>query len=552
MSFSTASSSPNDKSVDLPRHGYEDLDSEFFDQFLTFSPGNCAGQDFTGSSNQQITEGFSSNSDIIDTPASIDNNAAIYSNDHQSQLRNPWAAEPPAASSQYNRAPTNGFYSETSGRAAVSDSELLTLEGISLYSPQIPAFSQSSLPTTPLPSIAAGSRRKARLVESISKTFKKATGNLQSSYRTPIRKTSSLPKMARHSNHSQNNFDHWEDKLPADAPKFKFEFEENPTSLSFEISAATASMAEEQPDHLTDNDLPRNITTPTTHDTPQATPELCGGHSRKTSSNYFPITPQLHNSASFWPSTPAQPDLNTFEGSAVYPPSDVKMPIWWNDASAAPMAQPLPVGFHTNPQLATRNLVHQLQNDLEYGNNERSLNSMNMTSGLMIQIPQAPTQQPLMMENVPRVAQHGSQDADTPPQPHHVLRRQTAQIFSRQPQQSAPSQMHPTRSNDSEPSSPGSSSSAARQRKSPKTSRKSWSRAQHRPKSGGAVDFVNYTPDDSRKILTGVAPSGSSKTKARRDKEAMDKRRRLSQAALRAVKAAGGDVNSLVEEGLFV
>jgi hypothetical protein len=63
---------------------------------------------------------------------------------------------------------------------------------------------------------------------------------------------------------------------------------------------------------------------------------------------------------------------------------------------------------------------------------------------------------------------------------------------------------------------------------------------------------MNYTPDDSMKILTGVAPSGSSKTKARREKEALDKRLKLSQAALRAVRAAGGDIDCLVEEGLFV
>jgi hypothetical protein len=49
-----------------------------------------------------------------------------------------------------------------------------------------------------------------------------------------------------------------------------------------------------------------------------------------------------------------------------------------------------------------------------------------------------------------------------------------------------------------------------------------------------------------------VAPSGSSKTKARREKEAMEKSRRLSQAAVRAVQAAGGDVGRLLEEGLIV
>lgn len=59
------------------------------------------------------------------------------------------------------------------------------------------------------------------------------------------------------------------------------------------------------------------------------------------------------------------------------------------------------------------------------------------------------------------------------------------------------------------------------------------------------MSFVNFTPDDSQKILTGVAPSGSSKTKARREQEARDKRRKLSEAALMAVRQAGGDVEAL-------
>lgn len=73
--------------------------------------------------------------------------------------------------------------------------------------------------------------------------------------------------------------------------------------------------------------------------------------------------------------------------------------------------------------------------------------------------------------------------------------------------------------------------------------------------SNAGVGFVNFTPHDSRKILTGVAPSGSSKTKARREKEAAEKRRKLSQAAMKAVLEAGGDVDSLrrlEREGLLV
>lgn len=56
---------------------------------------------------------------------------------------------------------------------------------------------------------------------------------------------------------------------------------------------------------------------------------------------------------------------------------------------------------------------------------------------------------------------------------------------------------------------------------------------------------MNFTAHDSKKILTGVAPSGSSKTKARREQEARDRRRKLSEAALRAVRSAGGDVEAL-------
>ena len=59
------------------------------------------------------------------------------------------------------------------------------------------------------------------------------------------------------------------------------------------------------------------------------------------------------------------------------------------------------------------------------------------------------------------------------------------------------------------------------------------------------MNFVNLTPADSAKLLSDVAPSGSSKTRARREQEARDKRRRLSEAAVRAVRRAGGDTKAL-------
>lgn len=91
-----------------------------------------------------------------------------------------------------------------------------------------------------------------------------------------------------------------------------------------------------------------------------------------------------------------------------------------------------------------------------------------------------------------------------------------------------------------------SKSSAAPRRKSASTLRT--------PKSNGSLSmgFVNFTPHDSKRILTGVAPSGSSKTKARREQEANEKKRKLSAAVLRALEEAGGDTEGLRREGLLV
>lgn len=70
-------------------------------------------------------------------------------------------------------------------------------------------------------------------------------------------------------------------------------------------------------------------------------------------------------------------------------------------------------------------------------------------------------------------------------------------------------------------------------------------------KSQVSMGFVNYTPNDSKRILTGVAPSGSSKTKARREQEANEKKRKLSLAVLKAVEEAGGDPEPL-RRGLLI
>ncbi|KAH0565046.1 hypothetical protein GP486_001555 [Trichoglossum hirsutum] len=65
------------------------------------------------------------------------------------------------------------------------------------------------------------------------------------------------------------------------------------------------------------------------------------------------------------------------------------------------------------------------------------------------------------------------------------------------------------------------------------------------------IVFQNLTANDSQAILAGVAPSGSSKTKERREREAREKRRRVGELAYEAVREAGGDPEVLVRMGLL-
>ena len=98
--------------------------------------------------------------------------------------------------------------------------------------------------------------------------------------------------------------------------------------------------------------------------------------------------------------------------------------------------------------------------------------------------------------------------------------------------------------------SPDSKPHSKSRRRSKTSRRKSSANALKSPTTG--LGFVNFTPGDSQKILSGVAPSGSSKTKARREQEAYDKKRKLSLAAVKAVQKVGGDVETLRAAGVLV
>ena len=92
---------------------------------------------------------------------------------------------------------------------------------------------------------------------------------------------------------------------------------------------------------------------------------------------------------------------------------------------------------------------------------------------------------------------------------------------------------------------------ASRRKASNSSMRSSSKQQQQQHSDSGEMSFVNFTPNDATRILSGVAPSGSSKTKARREREALEKRRKLSEAAAAAVLAVGGDASALAKVNLL-
>jgi hypothetical protein len=527
MSFFTVAYHNN--TPDMFGLSYDILDNELFDQFLTFSPSNSTNQEYSLLPADQTIDRTFTHSNSGETSLSSRGEDARQVGEHSPWESNVWAANF-AAPLPYNE---NGFYSELTGRAAISDSELLSLEGIHLETPLSSTFAQSSLPSTPHPSVAFNARRKSRIVESLSHTLKKASGSLERTLRSPIRKQSSNSKMGRFSNHSQTEIDSIGNKLQLDALKFKFDFEEDPSILSSDGKIDIQMIAEER--------LEADTPSPSFRlGTPIDTPETCGYHFRKVSENNFPQTPNLQNTASFWPQQPIpQPMINSSDPALFT--NQTQPPVWWSHASKAPLAQPPPSGFHTNPQLATKSLALQLQNDVQCKENQRQQTLMSrrspvnmMGNGLMLQMPNA--QDGFHSENS-RI-QRGYYDST----PLHHHQRHSSHTLQKKSSHTSPTS----------PSSPRIKKQKSGNLKREKKS--SWPRTAGSAKNNTITlgDFVNYTPDDSKKILTGVAPSGSSKTKARREKEALEKRRKLSQAAARAIMAAGGDLGGLREEGLFV
>ncbi|TDZ26718.1 Developmental regulatory protein wetA [Colletotrichum orbiculare MAFF 240422] len=287
-----------------------------------------------------------------------------------------------------------------------------------------------------------------------------------------------------------------------------------------------------------------------------------------------------NTSKATWPmATTTTPQTDTHVAwSNAYATNDALDNQWWDGTGMDLTSATNPQYQAQNARNATFNLaMHTQHNELPYEYNNIAAGGSEM-SGLMIHLPQSRTasspvlhyqpqqlhhpQQPQMTERRPRMPRAPSAGArhlclSTP------MRKTRNPSRSRQGSRDSSTSPTPTNrgSRHSSNGSLGSFGTATGALGASVKKRRSWSRREslRTPSIGSnlggsaseSMGFVNFTPSDKSILMTGVAPSGSSKTKARREKEAMEKRRRLSEAAIKAVKAAGGDVDKLVEEGLL-
>ncbi|PQE23577.1 developmental regulatory protein [Rutstroemia sp. NJR-2017a BVV2] len=546
---------------------FNESENDFFDQFITFSPSNDAlnFSDIPDST-------FRGEPDKKGRPTEASANALREAGHiEQDWQGDSWVFAHDAAS-PHDHIEDSFFYTELSGRAAISNPELLSLEEISLE-PQLEAWSHPSLPSSPVP---GPTKRKTRL-KAIADKWKKAGKATEKILRSPIRKSSNTPKMIKGSSSngklSRNALER--NKPALSASKFGLDIHapmSPPDSAKLPNGSDQLTKKHIKTEGIEDLwDMSHSLqfpTAPAVYDTPhttpnlgvKGTPDMCFQQS-PLNGTIYPMTPKSHHVSASWPQIRGSTSFSSLGASPEYP-AEVEPDgnaLWWNHASTAPMAQPSPSAFYRNSQRATKSLAYHLQNEVSYAHNQ-----MDMSSGLMISMPDSMPQQSYVVESPPMLHQgyhsvstngNGSRRFASFPAPRARYAQHShshSSPSSTQKPSHTPPRLRKSRSSPSASESPSLKSSPAfHVRKQTKSKNKNGS-PRTPTSNGGMVGFVNYTPEDSRKILTGVAPSGSSKTKARREKEAMEKRRKLSLAALKAIEAAGGDVGSLVKEGLLV
>lgn len=573
MSFAGLIPLPADKDADSLGQSGHDTRNDLFDQYLIFDTANVDGSIFLAAPE----------STVLATPVkgtislNMAENGTRQCTAYQSPCEPQHHQSPPIAQ---DASKGNLYSTEDPGRRSDTEFGSLSLETISLNSSPITWPSSS-----PQLLVAKTSRGRLCYLERTCKPLNKETNYKTLRKSSPVRKATPPAKMMYRPQYSQQTIHDLGHRLALDATKFDFGFQHN----SHPLSPPPSTRVSDSPDHPNsmnaatdqnndgftwDHQSSQQLAYGSTGyiDSPLTTPPADtatfhqSNHHVSSNNLVYTISPR-NQSLTSSAQTPVSSEYN-FEPSTAYLTEADSAPIWWGDAADAPLVEPIPAAYHRLSKYSTRSLAMHLQAELGYNANELELNAANLPSGLMIQLPSTFGSKSFGISPSPispdesgdRQEFLGARAAalhNFQPQHRHTqspLPRNYAQLDRKEKARSH------SRIESSSPSPRTRASSYHVLKK------RSFSRKHSTEQSGGAqrtsklgswnstgmvADFVNFTPDDSMKILTGVAPSGSSKTKARREKEAAEKTRRLSQAAVRAVQAVGGSIESLVEEGFI-
>jgi len=460
----------------------------------------------------------------------------------QGQERQQWQKQPKVGSPEPKISITQA--PETSYKHSISDAELLKLEGISLQSPGRLLQGFASSPSQP-----SSTLRQPKFLDAVSTTIKRAAGGVRSPTEQRTEGGNGSPV---------RDIQRWSRRQSPPRPSLRSV--QIPPLSTANAGAAFVSGFVEDPFSMESNST--SIPAPwlwASQDSVGMLQQQHGPEARKAT------IPRSVSMAA--PSKPSWPVADT-EGSSPWLQQDLADLQAELDGLSEPAlwrADPLQELSTSPARDASRNLAQRMSpTDLSYDfNNSVSANN----NGTTIDMPQPrQLQQGVLYDLTLSAAAFLPLPTDQSPQhsPNNYYRYNERTRPPPAPSSSARNMstpMHRTRTR-SESSSPSPahgrhSSGESRHRRTPSdTSLGPSSIRKRRPsrvreprtQSAGGIGFVNFTPHDSQMLMTGVAASGSSKTKAKREREAIERRRKLGEAAMKAVEAAGGDVEKLAAE----
>ncbi|KAI9856966.1 MAG: hypothetical protein M1813_008682 [Trichoglossum hirsutum] len=463
------------------------------------------------------------------------------------------------------------FYRESSGRAVVSDGELFSLEGrIPQIHPLIPSPSRS----TPSSSHSAPSSIKR------TEDYPVPSGNVcrDPTVRRKHRRKNyrESPAMNTMSTYQQDPTQHWRSQL-------------NPSSASSSLQVPPTTLPCTPPPSTGRQGYPANL--PLKGETLNGRLDY-NGHRVSAQERQFSVqsSPAVVIQHTQRPGIPHRSISSNYPLGTAYPGPDV-----FSASSGFETSQPQPWGYpaHTvsvsqpsQPayQIPHMDTQHQAQKSLIYPNRDYDSQMLDSTApmsnaGLMIHDANPPSPEDQLMtgmtEENPSVYYSASDEqmailtADMSPQGQAF-----ESLPAKQSHLSVSPNSPPSRSSSRSPGpqghyrppsktlsgsgrvrkmSGGGRSGSGQQPRTPtseqipsssrrkQSSGSGYPSGQHRRSPSNEIVFQNFTANDSQVILAGVAPSGSSKTKERREKEAREKRRRLDELAYEAVRKSGGD-----------